>query len=130
MLDELERLFGADPADPAVAARLQEVARGYAHALWHHIDAEGTVLFPEGEARLVRSGATELPSRPMTEDERAARDVGEALIRRYSPASDADANRGDACVACPAYGTSCRGLEKEWWSELEWEEAPDHLPSG
>jgi hypothetical protein len=38
--------------------------------------------------------------------------------------------RGDGCVFCPAFTTSCRGVEHEWWNEWEWEEFEDHLPSG
>lgn len=129
-LDELEALLAGDPGDPAVAGPLEACATAYAHALWHHIDAENSVLFPEGEARLVKRGVAELPCRPMTPDEREARDAGRQLVERHPPGSDADANRGDACVACPAYGVRCDGLEREWWSELEWEEASDHLPSG
>ena len=30
--------------------------------------------------------------------------------------------RGDGCIACPNYGTTCDGLEHEWWTDLEWEE--------
>jgi hypothetical protein len=30
--------------------------------------------------------------------------------------------RGGGCVLCPSYGITCDGLEREWWTELEWEE--------
>ena len=130
MLDAMEPLIGTALRGEAERARLQELTTAYAHALWHHIDAENTVLLPESEVRLKRHGVAELPSRPMTAEEREARAIGEALLERYPPASDADAFRGDGCIACPAFGETCRGLEHEWWNEWEWEEFEDHLPSG
>ena len=26
------------------------------------------------------------------------------------------------CVVCPSYGLSCEGLEREWWTEQEWDD--------
>ena len=130
LLGELEECLGAQTFDPAATTRIEDVARTYAHALWHHIDAEDSVLFPEGEARLTKGGTAELTSRAPTPEEREARDDGVALVDRYPPTSDDDALRGDACVACPFYGVSCEGLEHEWWSESEWDEIHDHLPTG
>lgn len=101
----------------------------YSHSLWRHIDAENSVLFPEGQERLRRFHIQELPSRPMTEAEAAARDAGLALISRYPPTLDPDVHRGDGCVVCPSYGTTCQGLEREWWTELEWEDMWDRMSS-
>jgi hypothetical protein len=58
----------------------------------------------------------------MTAEEAAARSAGLALIARYPPERDAELHRGDGCVACPSYGTTCDGLEREWWTDLEWED--------
>lgn len=30
--------------------------------------------------------------------------------------------RGESCAVCPAYPNACAGIEREWWSESEWEE--------
>lgn len=123
-------LTSPDALDVEAGARLQALATEYAHALWHHIDAENSVLLPESEMRLRRHGVRELPSRPMTDEEAEAHAWGEDLVARYPPASDADAMRGDGCVMCPAMLADCRGLEHEWWNESEWDEFEDHLPSG
>ena len=79
-------------------------------------------MFPEGAERLRRFFVKELPSRPPTALEAEARDLGLALVQRYAPEADPDALRGDGCIACPNYGTTCDGLEHEWWTDLEWEE--------
>lgn len=129
VLDAVAPLASADPLGPDDAARLRALATEYAHGLWHHIDAENSVLLPESEARLRKRFVVELPSREMTLAEREARDGAADLLRRYPPANDPRIIRGDGCVLCPAYGESCRGLEREWWSESEWDELEDHLAS-
>jgi len=133
LLDEMERLIANPPtgssAEAADRARLQELAVDYSRALWRHIDAENSVLFPEGQERLRRFHVRELPSRPMTEAEQAAREAGLALVIAYPPQHDAEAPRGDGCVACPSYGTTCDGLEREWWTDLEWEDMWDRMSS-
>ncbi|MFZ5438497.1 MAG: hemerythrin domain-containing protein [Myxococcota bacterium] len=116
-LSALEAALGA--ADGATVAR---VAKAYAHALWHHIDAENSVLFPESESRLVRDGVHQLPGRAPTAAELAAKQEGEALLERYPPFDDREVFRGDGCIMCPAYGVRCNGLEREWWTATEWEE--------
>ena len=130
LLDRIEALIALHPLDAASGDELERFAIGYSHALWRHIDAENSVLFPESEARLRKAGVPELPSRPMTGDEAAARGIGEALVARYPPMHDAAALRGDGCVCCPAMGEGCRGLELEWWNEWEWAEVDDHIASG
>ena len=107
---------------------LADVITQYVHGLWRHIDAENSVLFPEGEARLRKNGVLELAGRPPTVAELAARDEGLALLARYRPTMDeAAALRGDGCVCCPHMTVSCGGLEQAWWSEHEWDELHDHL---
>jgi hemerythrin-like domain-containing protein len=130
LLDDLEPLLAGDLADEGARRSLDALAREYSRRLWHHIDAENSVLFPESEHRLRRHGVSELPSRDLTPEEDEARAAGVRLVERY-PASEArDVIRGDGCVLCPAFVESCRGLEHEWWNEWEWEEFEDHLPSG
>ena len=129
LLDAMEGLLVA----PLVAAedreRLHALAVDYSRSLWRHIDAENSVLFPEGQERLRRFHIRELPSRPMTEEERAAHDAGLAMVATYPPQHDPEAHRGDGCIACPSYGTTCEGLEREWWTELEWEDLWDRMSS-
>jgi hemerythrin-like domain-containing protein len=116
---------------PATAwLELERLFTEYSRTLWSHIDAENSVLLPESEARLRKSGVRTLPSRAMTAREAEARRTGEELVRRYRPAIDPAALRGDGCVCCPAMGVTCRGLEHEWWNESEWEEFEHHLPAG
>jgi hemerythrin-like domain-containing protein len=123
LLNELEAQLGHD--DAAARVRVDALATAYSHQLWHHIDAENSVLFPESEARLRRHA--ELSGRAPTDDELAAKREGEALLARFPPLHDATIFRGDGCIMCPAYGTTCEGLEREWWTESEWEEVYDRL---
>ncbi len=129
ILDEIEPLADAAPLDAAPGARLRALALAYTHGLWHHIDAENSVLFPEGESRLRKQFVAELPSREMTAAERDAMALGASLLQRYPPLVDRTVIRGDGCVLCAAFGESCAGLEQEWWSESEWDELDDHLAS-
>jgi hemerythrin-like domain-containing protein len=128
LLDQLEPLLGTRGLDTAGSERLRNLAVAYSHALWHHIDAENSVLLPEGEARLRRNHILELPTRSMNSEEGEARSCRERLLAKYPPIRDSVVLRGDGCVLCPAYGESCRGLEREWWNEFEWEEFEDHMP--
>ena len=103
-------------------ARLRALATRYSQALWRHIDAENSVLYPQGEERLRLCGIRELADRPMTEAEAAARERAGPLLIRYPPLEDDALTRGDGCFMCRAHGETCKGLEAEWWTELEWEE--------
>jgi hemerythrin-like domain-containing protein len=128
----LDRIEGClrDRDDEEGRAALREPATAYVHALWHHIDAENTVLFPECAPRLGRNGVKDLPTRALTPEETSAKAAGEGLLRRYPPSAHDEIMRGEGCVMCPAFGETCRGLEHEWWNEWEWEEFEDHLPNG
>jgi hemerythrin-like domain-containing protein len=130
LLDGMEALLRCSPPDAAATARFLDLALRYSGELWHHIDAENSVLLPESAERLRRRRVTELPSRPPTAAESAALATAEALVSSYPPVSEPDVLRGDGCVVCPAFERSCRGLEREWWNEWEWEEFEDHLTSG
>ena len=127
LLDRIEAVIGLDPLGEDAGRELKRLAVEYSRALWHHIDAENSVLFPESEARLRRHGVLELPSREMTDDERDAMASGQALVLRYPPVEDIDAIRGDGCVCCPALVEGCPGLERSWWNESEWDEFEDHM---
>lgn len=116
----------ATTSDPVL---LQEAALRYSHALWQHIDVENSILFPESEDRLRRTGVRELDARAITPMEQAAAATGDALIAQYPPI-EPDLTRGDGCVMCHAYGDTCRGLEREWWNEWEWEEMSEHIAAG
>jgi hemerythrin-like domain-containing protein len=100
---------------------LLELTQRYTRALWQHIDAENSVLLPESEERLRRAGVAELTGPPPSEEETAAREEGWRLVAAYPPVDDPEAIRGEGCVICPSYGTACQGIEREWWSEYEWE---------
>lgn len=115
--------------DDAARTRLDNLAREFSHRLWHHIDAENSVFFPEGVARLRKRGVSELVGRAPTDEELAAKGAAEALLARFPPLRDPTVYRGDGCVMCPAYNETCRGLEREWWTESEWEELSQRLGS-
>lgn len=121
-LREMASLLERRPQSQADGARLRALATRYSHALWRHIDAENSVLFPQAGERLNRCGVRELVDRPPTGPEAAARDGAAALLARYPPVEDAVLARGDGCFLCRAHGDTCDGLEAEWWTELEWEE--------
>ncbi len=127
LLDGLEPLLASPLEDAAGRARAQELAVDYSRSLWHHIDAENSVVFPESQERLRRFRIHDLPSRPLTGAEAAAREAGVALLGTYPPLSDPGVMRGDGCVACPSYGTTCEGLEHEWWTDLEWEDMRERM---
>ena len=126
ILDRLEPIVGSDPVAPEAEA----LTLDYTEQLWHHIDAENSVLLPECEHRLPRHGVRELPSRDLDADEAAACDDGRALLERYPPVHEPAILRGDGCVMCPAFVDNCEGLERAWWNEHEWDELDDHLASG
>lgn len=109
------------------AETFARLVREYTSALWAHIDAENSVLFPESAIQLRRNGIRELASR---ETPAAIVDVmrrAEKLIGRYPAGDAADVVRGDGCVVCPVYGETCSGIEREWWNEWEWEELEEHV---
>jgi hemerythrin-like domain-containing protein len=122
---ELERLARELPQGGG-----PETARRLARILWEHIDKENTVLFPEAQERLRRAGVLEIPDRPMTPEEEAARALGEELVRRYPPLEDPDHVRGEGCIICSAYAETCRGIEAEWWNQWEWEDHLGHSHEG
>lgn len=121
-LGEMRPLLDPGPRSADDQARLRDLATRYARALWRHIDAENSVLYPQAEGRLLRCGVRELADRPMNETEAAARAGVAALLVRYPPVEDPGLTRGDGCFLCRAHGETCGGLEAEWWTELEWEE--------
>lgn len=122
LLDGLEDLLAAPAPSAADLHRMEALAVDYSRSLWRHIDAENSVMFPEGEERLRRFHVRDLPSRPMTAEETLAWEAGKDLVAVHPPQHDAEVHRGDGCIACPSYGTTCDGLEAEWWTDLEWEE--------
>jgi len=130
LLDGLEGLLSSDLATAEARQQVEALAVDYSRSLWRHIDAENSVMYPESEERLRRFHVRDLPSRPMTEAEVAARGGALALLRVYPPLHDAEVHRGDGCVACPSFGVTCDGLEYEWWTELEWEEAEERRGGG
>lgn len=105
-----------------------ELAERYGRALLHHIDAENSVLFPESEIRM--RGKGELASRAPDAEEEAARALSDALLAKHPPSEFPGLFRGEGCVACAAYGETCDGIEREWWSELEWEDALERMGNG
>ncbi len=102
--------------------RLLDLSTRHRRDLLAHIDAENSVLLPEAEARLRRAGVPDLGGRAPDAEESAARDGAERLLTLYTPSEDRGAIRGEGCVICPSYGLTCEGLEREWWSEQEWDD--------
>lgn len=130
LLDAMAPLLARTSLDGAAASELERLTVLYSRMLWHHIDAENSVLFPESEARLRKQGVLELPSRAMTPEEAEAMAIGRSLVTRFPPQADTAIVRGDGCVCCPALVDNCPGLERAWWSDSEWDELEDHLAEG
>jgi hemerythrin-like domain-containing protein len=107
--------------------RLRQLVIAYSHALWHHIDAENSVFLPESEARLQRAGIRELDGREPSAAETEIAATMEGLILRYPPFEDREVVRGEGCIMCPAFASSCRGIEREWWNQWEWKEHDEHV---
>ncbi len=124
LLDAIERAVSAAGFD---RGRLEEPVRRYVSLLLHHIDAENSVLLPESEARFRRVSAPELECDAPEPEQQAARDAGMALAGRYPPAPLGELVRGDGCPCCPSFGVSCNGVEREWSSDLEWEDMIDRV---
>lgn len=130
LLDQLEPFLLSPPHDEAGSKSLLDLVTKYTHGLWHHIDAENSVVLPEAQERLRRAFVYELEGRVATAEETEARAIGERLVSRFAPSEDLTCFRGDGCVMCPSYGRTCEGLEREWWTETEWDEAADRMSDG
>ena len=126
VLDGIDPLLDRDPLSPEEGARLVALVGEYTRELGRHVDAENSVLIPESEVRLRQANVLELSGRAATPEELAARDEGRRLADAW-PFHPGDGIRGEGCVVCPSYGTTCRGVEAEWWNDSEWEEFSDHL---
>ncbi len=129
LLDCMKFLLRKDSLTRNELGELETLAIRYSRTLWSHIDAENSVLFPELELRLAHAGVHELASAIITRDEEDAGILGDALVHTYPPAEDANLVRGEGCAMCPAYMDSCRGIEREWWNEWEWEELEERVTS-
>lgn len=120
LLDQIEQLIARQPLSPADQIQLRTTTERYITAMQHHIDAENSVLFVEGGICLQEAGISELPSRPLSADEQQVRFVAEELLQSYPPTPNVDITRGDGCVLCPAYQTTCDGYEREWPRVSRW----------
>jgi hemerythrin-like domain-containing protein len=127
-LDQIEQLITRQTLAPTDQIQLQAATEQYIAALQHHIDAENSVLFIEGEICLRDAGITELPSRSLTVAEQQVRFVAEELLQRYPPTSNVEVIRGDGCALCPAYQKTCDGYESEWPNASRWGHAGDDDP--
>jgi hemerythrin-like domain-containing protein len=127
LLDELALALALGASGGLEPARVAELGARYVSLLLRHIDAENSVLLPESEARFRRVSLLTLEDREPDDEERAARDAGLLLVRRYPPTSLPGLLRGDGCVCCPSFGVSCDGVEREWSSDLEREDMADRV---
>ena len=126
VLDELDPFLDRDLVE-GEGKRLVELVTAYTRELGRHIDAENSVLLPESEVRLRQANVLELEGRAPTDEELSARADGERLAAAWPFTVDAGGVRGEGCVGCPSYGTTCNGVEAEWWNDSEWDEFSDHL---
>lgn len=127
VLDQLDPLLDRESLGADDARRLVDLVTTYTRELGRHIDAENSVLLPESDVRLRQANVLELKTRAPADEEVAARAEGERLANAWPFRVDAGGVRGEGCVVCPSYGTTCRGVEAEWWNDSEWEEFSDHL---
>lgn len=127
-LAQIEELIGKQPPSPADCLQLGTTTEQYITAMQHHIDAENSVLFVEGEICLRDAGISELPSQSLTADEQQVRLMAEELLQRYPPTPNVEVIRGDGCILCPAYQKTCDGYEREWAQASRWGHAEDDDP--
>lgn len=127
VLDRLDPLLDLEPLGADDASLLADLVTAYTRELGRHIDAENSVLLPESEVRLRQANVLELEGRAPTGGELDARAEGERLAAAWAFTPDDGGVRGEGCVVCPSYGTTCSGVEAEWWNSSEWEEFSDHL---
>jgi len=127
-LDQIEQLIARQPLSPTDQNQLRTMTEQYITAMQHHIDAENSVLFIEGEICLQDAGISELLSRSLTADEQQVRLVAEELLQRYPPTPNVEVIRGDGCAICPAYQKTCDGYEREWREASRWGHAADDDP--
>jgi hemerythrin-like domain-containing protein len=126
VLDELESLL-LSPSPPGEARAVLRAVTRYASLLLQHIDAESSVLFPECEARFRRTCVLELEAREPDDEERAARDAGLRVAKLYGSIEIPGLVRGDGCACCRSFGVSCDGVEREWSTDVEWEDMIDRV---
>lgn len=119
------RAFGAEGRleDPGFA----EAARRYCARLWEHIDKEDSVLFPEIGTRLALERAKLDAGLEAAEKEASGisglEALGAELVAGFTPVEELPGViRGEGCTPCRHYGEGCQGVEREWWSDLEWDE--------
>ncbi len=115
---------------PAEAADAVRLTTEYADLLLRHIDMENSVFFPESEARLARQGVRELESLVPSQAALRAKSAVEALISALPPTENPDLLRGDGCVMCPSMGVTCKGVEREWWTDQEWDDFKEARAAG
>ncbi len=122
----LRAMARACGAREPVESALQVLATRYCARLWEHIDKEDSVLFPEVETRLAlqagRLNAALDAFEARSEDLASLAALGASLVERFPPRTELPGvMRGEGCVMCRHYGDTCQGIEREWWTELEWE---------
>ena len=120
----ITELRAGGASDPALAGR----ARRFCARLWEHIDKEDSVLFEEAEVRLVLERQEIERQLAAHDEEHAARAaelvlLGQELVKRFPPDPGFAATifRGEGCSACRHFGDGCDGIEREWWTDAEWE---------
>lgn len=116
--------------DGAADEQTEALAVAYSRGLWIHLDTENSVLLPEAEHRLPRAGVHELPTPPPSPEAEAALLAVRELVQRFPYGEDPGVIRGQGCIVCPAYGVTCDGLERAWWTASEWEEAAERAGHG
>jgi hemerythrin-like domain-containing protein len=129
LLECMKFLLRRDSLSRNELSELETLAIRFTRMLWSHIDSENSVLFPELESRLLHAGIHELPAPAMRRDEEDAAILGDALVHTYPSSEDANVVRGEGCAMCQAYMQECRGIEREWWNEWEWEDLKERVTS-
>jgi len=128
LLDQIQQLIEQRTLSPAEQVQLRTATERYIESMQHHIDAENSVLFVEGEICLRDAGISELACRGLTAKEMKIRFTAEELMHRYPPTANVEIIRGDGCPLCPAYQVTCDGYEREWAKVSRWGRAEEDDP--
>ena len=127
IINSLVELSKKDNLETTELEKMKAYALSYCAGIWEHIDKEDSVLFEEVKSRFSGGLKKELDVKldifeKNNSDKLKFEEIMNALFKEFPPIEDLlEVQRGDGCTSCRHFGDGCEGIEKEWWTEEEWE---------